>query len=743
MNQMSVVNPIKLDSQNVTPKYHAWVWLILLVMVGAVYSGALEAGFYFDDEKSILLDSRMVDLGQAAQSAFRSDRGLVTLSLAVNFALGDENPWGYHFFNVMVHWLNGLLLYGLVRQTLLLERIGFSPHRATAFALASAMLWLIHPLGSQAVVYVIQRAELMASGMYLASAYTLARSVHSQAHRKGWLILCVGCCLVGMQCKLIAFTIPIALLAYDRLFIASSYRKIWQNRRWLYVGLFATWGMVLLSGILSLLFVEVDKASAGANMSRIITPATYLATQSGVIIYYLKLCFWPSTLIFDHAWPAPAQASEYAVPFFILTGVFLLLIGLYIRGVRWSWLGVCFFLILAPTSSIVPVADLAVEHRMYLPLACVCVGMILLVGHLLASYRVVAIGVLSLVLVVLGVRTLVRVEDYHDGVSLWRSVLKEVPHSSRAEIQLKTSIAMKQGLGKQMTLLRQAIRENPQSAEACFQLGEIYLNIQFFDVAESMIEKACILKPHKTQWLLSLGRVKRLQGHLVLAISIYQKYLEKNPNHVIAISALAELYAAQKQWDQALLLLNRAIELQPDNPNLLFNRVNILLRAGRPEEALGSAKLAYEKTAQAGPAIGTLASAYAANQMWSEAIVLFKKLLAKSPNDLSTIQRLAWIYATCPEEKFRDAQLALQYARIYFDQAGRISPVSWDTLAAAYAQAGEYEKAVDAISQGINRLEHLGRTDLISAYQKRLDLYKQKKSYHPRKSMPADTSDGR
>ncbi|MBL4702486.1 MAG: tetratricopeptide repeat protein [Phycisphaeraceae bacterium] len=723
MTDLSVITP------GTSLKLHRLGWLLMLAVVAVVYGGALDAGFYLDDENAILLNNNVIHLGQAIKHAMVSDRGLVTLSFAFNYALGGENPWGYHLVNVLIHWLNGMLLYGLLRRTLLLDRVGFSSRAACYLAMACALLWLVHPLGSQAVVYAVQRAELMAAGCYLACVYALVCSSQSKLYPRRWLGACVFFCLIGMQCKLIVFTAPLAVLAYDRLFLSESYQQIWQKHRWLFAGLFATWVMVWVTGMTNLFSAEVTNASAGANMATIISPITYLAAQSGVILYYLKISLWPAVLLFDHAWPVPVSPGEYALWFVILTTACLSTVGLYFWGVRWSWLAVCFFLILAPTSSIAPVADLAVEHRMYLPLVCVCVGVVLLLWRLLGKRSGLLAVVLCVMLVLLSVRTMVRVADYRDAESLWQSVLKHLPNSKRAKLQLAVAQALRQGLAQEITQLRQALVVNPNEPAALYRLAEIYFPLQKYDQAMGLFEKAHELEPLNVQYLMGLAKMHRFEGHLDQALGEYQQVLKLKPDQVTAMLALAELFASQKQWDQALVLLDKATLLRPQDTSLLSNRVNILLRAKRPLEALAPALQAYKQSPQSLSAASTLASTYAATGQWQRARELFEAILQKTPNDARTLQRLAWLYATCPDSAQRNSELAKTYARAFFDLTGGINPMSWDTLGAAYAQTGEFDRAVDAMHKAILRLNRVGRSDMVPSYQQRLDLYLQQKPY--------------
>lgn len=706
-----------------------WVWLIMLLWMAWVYHGALNAGFFLDDEVTILLNESVAHLGTSLRYAMIQDRGLVTLSFAMNHVMHGVDPWGYHLVNLVVHYLNGLLLYALLSRILRLPRIGMNPNRATWLALAGSMVWLIHPFGSQAVIYLSQRSELMASCMYLLCAYALVRSVDCPTRSKRWQVLCVISCLLGMQCKLICVTIPLLLLALDWLVVVSSFSEIWQRRRWLYLGLFATWGMIVVTGMLGMLGSDTEHASAGAGLSEIISPTLYLAAQSGVILHYLKLSIWPSVLVFDYAWPAPSSLWDSTVTLTVMVMLFGATLGLVATKVRWSILPLGVFLILAPTSSFVPVIDLAVEHRMYLALACICVGVLLLLGRVLKRYPHVMVALCVILVVALSVRTWVRVGDYENATTLWRTVLNVYPKAPRARFHFDVAGLMQQGLGKRIDQLQEAIALDDNDAQSRYVLGEIYVQIQKFKLARPLLEKSLAIDPGNVDCQLSLAQLDRFDGRLLRAEKLYRQVLKSRPDDFSALVGYVELLAGLQKWDQALTSLDNAMLLKPDDVSLMINRANVLLRADRFEEALVSAKQAYERSGENASTYSVLASAYAANGQWVMACDLFEKMLGEYPDHPGALQRLAWLYATCPKPTVRDGQKALEYARAFFSLTGGANPTAWDTMAAAWAREGQFNQAISAMHKAISRLRDVGRDDMIPAYQQRLEQYQQHQSW--------------
>jgi hypothetical protein len=291
---------------------------------------------------------------------------LVSLSLAINHALGGRQVWGYHAFNLIVHLLAGLTLFGIVRRTLLSPRLaGRFGGSAGAIAVTSALIWTVHPLNTQAVTYVVQRAESMMGLAYLLTLYCAIRGFGTRGHRS-WSILAAIACAAGAACKETMATAPVMVLLYEWLFGSRGWKEIFR-RRWRFHGaLAATWMLMA-----ALVWSQPRGQSAGFGVP--ITPWQYARTQFGVITHYLRLAFWPGSLTVDYGWPIAEQAGEI-LPYGILVAALISLSAwALVHRMPAGYLSAGVFIILLPTSSIIPIADPAFEHRMYLPLAAIVV----------------------------------------------------------------------------------------------------------------------------------------------------------------------------------------------------------------------------------------------------------------------------------------------------------------------------------------------------------------------------------
>ena len=248
-------------------------WLLIAIGIAA-YANSFAGVFVLDDVRWIVEYPPIRHLWPP-RYLLGNSRPLVNLTLALNYACSGLHPWSYHAFNLLVHILAGLTLYGLVRRTLHKDDV----------ALAAAILWLVHPLQTESVTYVIQRAESMMGLFYLLTLYCAARG-------ERWEGVAVVACLAGMLTKPVMFTAPVAVVLYDSIFL--------RQRRWrFYAMLAATWLALAWA-----LHAGADdwERSAGYGFRRL-TAGQFAMTQPAVVLHYLRLAVWPHPLCLDYGWP--------------------------------------------------------------------------------------------------------------------------------------------------------------------------------------------------------------------------------------------------------------------------------------------------------------------------------------------------------------------------------------------------------------------------------------------------------
>ncbi len=331
-------------------KYKIIYSSLLIIAIGCiVYANSFSGAFVFDDASVILANPHIKQLwppGEAFAAPPDSpvrDRPIVNLTLSVNYALGGMRPAGYHLGNLLIHCVATLLLFGIIRMTFSSPRLsGRFGAAATGLALAAAVIWEVHPLQTESVTYITQRCESLMGLFYLGTLYTLIRGAASSRPRR-WYAASVLLCALGMGTKAVMVTAPLTALVYDRIFISSSWREIGRKRWGLYLALFLTW--LIQAGLV---------AATSYRDIKTHHPLVYALSQFPVLVHYLRLSFWPHPLCLDYYWPPVGSISAVIFPALLIGGLLGMTAWGLVRSPAAGFAGVWFFLILAPTSSILP-----------------------------------------------------------------------------------------------------------------------------------------------------------------------------------------------------------------------------------------------------------------------------------------------------------------------------------------------------------------------------------------------------
>ena len=417
---------------------------VLALGTFAVYCRTLAVPLLLDDHDAIagnLSIRRLWPIGTVLSPPNGTGVGgrpFLNLTYALNYAAGGTAVAGYHRINLLIHVLAAWVLFLLVRRTLrgplLSRRFGSS---ANALALAVGAIWAWHPVQTESVTYLSQRAESLMGLLYLLTLYCFARG--AEAARRGtgriWFGLSFASCLAGMATKEVMVTAPLLALLYDRTFLAGSFAAAWRTRKMVFLALAATWIPLgcLMAGI----------QARGAGFGQHVTAGAYALAESRAVVRYLQLGLWPSNLVFDYGSFVPVRAAAVWPEVLAVTGL-AAAAGLALR--QWPALGfpACWFLlILAPTSSVVPVALQPVaENRLYLPLAGLAV-LAVLGSFYLAGRR--AYPWLALAAGALGWTAAERNQVYLSERALWTDTLAKAPQNARALNNLASNVLLPAG----------------------------------------------------------------------------------------------------------------------------------------------------------------------------------------------------------------------------------------------------------------------------------------------------------
>ena len=371
--------------------------ILLAFLLGSVlYANTFEAGFYFDSLKGIQ-DNIHIRSPLNLRSLWQHYpiRFFTYLSFALNYHFGKLEVFGYHVVNVTIHVLNGFLVWGLAYLTLKTPAMagagGLARHKEW-IALASALLFVAHPIQTQAVTYIVQRYTSLATLFYLLSLvmYLQARLLNQRRETSGPRRVPSGLCylvallsaVLAMITKEISFTLPVILVLYELLFWGSFLRKSravdWKRLA----------GLVPFLGTLAIipwaLLREADKSpgdmigglGALSQETEAISRGDYLLTQFRVLVTYLRLLFLPVNQNLDYDYPI-SRSFDFPVVFSLLLLSLILGMAVYLlslsrqpgrSGLRVLAFGVFwFFITLSVESSVIPIRDVIYEHRLYLP----------------------------------------------------------------------------------------------------------------------------------------------------------------------------------------------------------------------------------------------------------------------------------------------------------------------------------------------------------------------------------------
>ncbi len=670
---------MKHDTSNTRRNKLSILIALLISSAGALaYSNSFAGSFLFDDDSNIVRDEAIRSLWPPSHLLTHRRRPVVNVSLAANYALGGLHVWGYHLFNLVVHMLAGLTLFGLIRRTCLLksmrERLGgwgtwSAETVATWMAGAVAVLWTVHPLHTQAVTYVIQRSESMMGLFYLLTLYGVARG--SASRRPGWwYAVAVGACFLGMGCKAVMVTAPLMVLLFDRSFLSTSWGSALRRRWGLYAGLAGTWLVLLVTGVIQTVLFPRPQATSQVGFGFTeVTPWEYLISQPGVLLHYLRLVFWPYPLCLDYDWPVAQGWAAIAGPGLVVLGLLGLTLWTLVRGPRWAgFCGAWFFLILSPTSSFIPIKDLAFEHRMYLPLAGVM--MIVVAGVMRVVYwgkwarairRDSIGGVLSrkdpnvspwtpafagvtsgLVLCVVAVlcvaaalcfATVQRNRVYRSEIAMWSDVAAQRPHNARARVNLGIALVDAGRLEEAMKSYREAVASDPGYALAHFNLGIALARAGRYVEAVEAYRGALAFRPHDVDARYNLGIALASMGRLEEAIAEFQETLAIQPDNFFATFNLGTALVGVGDHEGAARSFGAACELQPNRfePHFLLGRT--LLQLERLDEALASLRRAVELNRLNGEARMVLARALMANGDIDAGVAELRSAIAMNPGD--------------------------------------------------------------------------------------------------------------
>lgn len=650
--------------------------IVLAVLLA--YANSVRGPFVYDDVPAIPENPTLATWWRVDRVLFPppdstvSGRPLLNATLALNYAIGGPAVWSYHLLNIAIHAGAALALFGLVRRTMAAgapgctwpgsscaaahggrmapripdPRPGVGLDEPTLIGFAVALAWALHPLVTEGVDYIVQRAESLMSLLLLLTLYAFVRAADAArgavsagggppgwgpgepAQGRGadavrrssnrWLAFSVGCCAVGMAAKENMAAAPLIVLSYDRCFAAGSFAAALRTRRWYYLSLAATW---LILGALIL--------STGGNRNGTIGFGTgvpviaYWLTQAPALFRYLALSLWPVPLVFDYGTPWVKSLPEVLWPGLVVAAVIATAVWAWVKNRPAGFVAVSALAILAPTSMVPGTAQMIVEHRMYLPLAAVVVlgwtGVRAIVGRrMLVLVAGAAPALLAL--------TAFRNTTYHSEARLWADTAAKRPDNARAYFTLAKDLQEHGRVAAAVPLYRKAITLYPEYVEAHTNLGN------------------------------ALGRL----GRPAEAVVEYQTALRIEPGSAVTHNDLGNALCVLGRPAAAVAHYTRAIALKRRYRDAYINRGTALLEAGRAAEAIADFKHALALAPGRADAHAGLANALVHAGRGPEALPHFVAALRADPGNATV--RAMYANALADANRLDDALAQFGYA---------------------------------------------------------------------------------
>ena len=624
----------------------------------AVYFNSLPAPFIFDDTIAIVENPAIRSVNGAwlqPRNTPLAGRPVAGVSFALNFAASELEAAAYRATNVAIHIACGLLLFGLLRRTLRLPSLQSRfAVAAPEVAFASALLWVVHPLTTDAVTYVTQRTESLMAFFYLLTLYSSLRSTlddrRSTMDDGRWTIVAIAACALGMATKESMVTAPIVVMLFDRVFLFDSIRAAFAARWKLYLGLMLTWLVLAL-------LLTTSPRSGSAGFGTEVSVGTYLLNQAVMIARYLRLTVWPVDLVITYGRPVPYAVTD-VLPELAIVGALLLAV---LIASKWkpaaAFLGAWFFITLAPSSSIVPIAtEVGAERRMYLPLMAIIVGVVAAVSSTMRdnqrTRRRIATVAFVGVAVALGAATVRRNAEHQSWVTLAETTLDRWP-SDAAYAAVGGELSRQRRDDEAIPMLRIGARSD---VRARYNLGITLFNMRRYDEAIRELEGLVTEQPMREE----VPWARRVMGHAYAqlsrwpeAIEQYRMTLSMTPNDAEARRLLVDAYnslgvdlAQGQRFTDAIAEFRNALAHDDRNASARYNLATALFDAGQMQESFAEVDRALTLDPANADAHHLKAKLLALQGRINESIASFETAIKLRPNDpqiredLTKVQRL-------------------------------------------------------------------------------------------------------
>ncbi|MDR3456653.1 MAG: tetratricopeptide repeat protein [Verrucomicrobiae bacterium] len=620
---------------------------------------------------------------------------LTWLSHMVDCDLFGLNPHASHWINLGCHAANSLLVFIWLH--------GLTGRRGRSFLVAA--LFAVHPLHVQSVAWISERKDVLSGLFCLGTLIAYTRYCRDRTTRN--YLLVAGLFALGLMAKPMLVTLPLILLVLDFWPLArnpfppgpDSKMKDWL-RRWpsLVAEKIPLFLLALASGAATLW----AQRSGGAviPLGAVDWPARFENALAGYGLYLEKM-FWPADLAIFY--PLPLHGPGPA----LVGASSVLLMALFSAGIwqlrrrpylftGWLW----FFIMLLPVIGILQVGAQAMADRYtYLP----SIGLFMLVIWAVTELapapapmiRLVQTGAGAVLVLACAWDTRYQLQFWRDNITLFKHVVAVTPgNNAQGYFYLGISYGENGDLPSAANALSQAVESMPDFDLARNKLGNVLLLQKKYSAAEPHLAAVSRAHPDYLRAHVSLGLCLAGEKKFQAARSEYLAARQLQPDDA-GIDQLLKDIAPMVEAEQKLVTLTDRLKTNPT--------AETCLELARTQALLGNCP---------------------------ETILNYKKALAVDPDLVDALNDLAWLLATCPDEKIRDGTQAVTFAQHACELTKFEKTIFLGTLGAAYAEAGNFANATATAQRACDLAAKNGETELLRRNQELLVLYQNHQAYH-------------
>ncbi|OGR05324.1 MAG: hypothetical protein A2511_01060 [Deltaproteobacteria bacterium RIFOXYD12_FULL_50_9] len=706
-----------ITNQKLITKFNAAAIGCIVVLAFLVYANSFKAPFVFDDFHNIVESPylRIQNLSPdkllaAASHSKISQRWVANLSFAVTYYFFGQDVWGYHLVNLLIHIMTGIAVFFLFRLTLHQPLLAGICKRPDEIALAATLLWLVHPIQTNTVTYIVQRMTSMAAFFEISAllSYIHARLSSANPTKKmamfgASLLLAI----LALGCKENAAMLPIMVLAYEYFFISEPNR----HTSLLRIIICTALSLLLIFILAWLYYGENPIAAISAGYAeRNFTMTERLLTQPRVVFFYLWLLFLPlpshlninHDFIISHSLFAP-PSTWFA--FLGLAGAAALIVYLFKHHRLLAFALFWFLGNLIIESSIIPL-EIIFEHRLYLPSMFLLLSAAVYLAQLLDRYHPAAAKATIIILItLLSFATWQRNTVWATSTSLWNDVVKKSPGLMRGHANLGKALLHEKRFAEAESELRKAIELDPESsysytnlAVLCekqnrldealamsqialskkdadqvkihHNLGIVFFKRQDHQQALTELNIALNLNPDYSDAYVTLGAVYGKSGNHIKAEELMLKAITLDPGNGYAYQNIGSAYERQNRLEEAKAAFLKALQLPNIDPAKIHNNLGIVYwRLGDFQQSINHARAAIDLEPDYLDAYITLAITYEDMGKQDKAFEQFREAWKKGYPMIRAYQ--TWARELLQEDK-------VDKAISYLNEAIALSPEQAD-----------------------------------------------------------------